>query len=68
MEAGRPQVTEYTYTAPSGLLVTSCKPELGPDPWLRFGPLWYGLCSYRHIWTVRRKTLRKERAERRSSA
>lgn len=50
----------YTYRAPSGVWVTSIHPYV-PDPWLRFGAIGYGFCSYRHLFRTLRKTRRKER-------
>ena len=41
-------MTEYTWTTPSGVTVTSCKPYRR-DEWTRFGPVWYGVRSYWHL-------------------
>jgi hypothetical protein len=57
-------VPQYTYRAPSGVWVTSCRPPQA-DPWLRFGVVGYGFCSYRHLRKVVRKQRQRERRERR---
>lgn len=38
-------MSEYTWQAPSGVLVVSCKPYRR-DEWMRYGSGWYAARSY----------------------